>query len=151
MRRASEKQKPRAQNEIAAENQIKAIVSKNKIKIEFNDDKKILTLSTPGGNTIAISDEGKSILLKDQNGNKVELGESGIVLDSPKDISIKATGAITLDATGKLGLTSKQDLSAKGLNLNLTADVGLTAKGSATAEFSASGQTTVKGAMVMIN
>jgi Rhs element Vgr protein len=143
--------KLKAPYEIAAENQIKAIVSKNKIKIEFNDDKKILTLSTPGGNTIAISDEGKSILLKDQNGNKVELGESGIVLDSPKDISIKATGAITLDATGKLGLTSKQDLSAKGLNLNLTADVGLTAKGSATAEFSASGQTTVKGAMVMIN
>ena len=43
------------------------------------------------------------------------------------------------------------DVSAKGMNVNLEAQTGLTAKGNATAELSASGQTTVKGAMVMIN
>jgi hypothetical protein len=37
------------------------------------------------------------------------------------------------------------------LNVQATAQVGLTAKGTASAELSASGQTTVKGAMVMIN
>jgi hypothetical protein len=39
----------------------------------------------------------------------------------------------------------------EGLNITNTAKVGFTAKGSASAEISASGQTIVKGAMVMIN
>jgi hypothetical protein len=52
-------------------------------------------------------------------------------------------GAITLD--------SKADVKASGMNVQCEAKVGFTGKGNATAELSASGQTTVKGAMVMIN
>jgi len=37
------------------------------------------------------------------------------------------------------------------LNITQIANVAFTAKGTATAELSASGQTTVKGAMVLIN
>ena len=143
--------KNKAPKEIEAENKIKAIVTKSKISIEFDDDKKILTLTTPGKNTVTLSDDAKSIELKDQTGNKVTLGESGIALDSPKDIKIKATGGVSIEATGKIELKATQDLSAEGMNLNLKAQVGLAAKGTATAEFSASGQTTLKGAMVMIN
>ena len=106
---------------------------------------------TPGNNQIVISDEDKSIVLKDQNNNMIELGPNGIVLDSPKDIKITAKGKITIDAMGEVGITSKADVKLDGLNITNTAKVGFTAKGNATAEISASGQTTVKGAMVMIN
>ena len=57
------------------------------------------------------------------------------------------TGNITLDATGKLALNSKQDVAVEGLNITNTAKVGFTAKGNASAEISASGQTIVKGAI----
>ncbi|ALP53853.1 type VI secretion protein VgrG [Candidatus Tenderia electrophaga] len=137
--------------DLSADNFTKALVTKSELKVEFDDDKKVVTILTPAGNTIVISDDEKSILLQDQNSNKVELSESGIVLDSPKDISITAKGKISLDATGEIGVSSKADVSVKGMNVNNTADVGFTAKGSASAEISASGQTTVKGAMVMIN
>lgn len=143
--------KNKAPREIEAENKLKAIVTKSMLTIEFDDDKKVLTLSTPGGNSIVLSDDAKSILLKDQNGNKVELGSSGITLDSPKDVTIKATGAVSIEATGKISVKSQQDIVAEGLNVQLNAKMGMTAKGAATAELSASGQTTVKGAMVMIN
>jgi len=73
------------------------------------------------------------------------------VLDSPSDISITAKGKITIDAIGAIDLSSKADVSVKGMNVNHEASVGFVAKGNATAELSASGQTTVKGAMVMIN
>lgn len=136
---------------VTADNFIKAIVTKSQLKLEFDDEKKIITLITPANNQLVISDDGKSILLQDQNGNKLELNESGITLDSPKDISITAKGKISLDATGEIGITSKADVSVKGMNVNHNADVGFVAKGSASAELSASGQTTVKGAMVMIN
>ena len=42
-------------------------------------------------------------------------------------------------------------MKTAGLNVNCEAQVGFVAKGTATAEVSAAGQTTVKGAMVMIN
>ncbi len=137
--------------ELSADNFTKAIVTKSELKLEFDDEKKVITIVTPGGNKVVISDDEKSILLQDQNSNKVELGEAGIVLDSPKDISITAKGKISIDATGEIAVSSKADVSVDGLNINQTANVGFTAKGSASAELSASGQTTVKGAMVMIN
>jgi Rhs element Vgr protein len=145
----SSKQKP--PYEPTADNFFKAIVTRSKLKLEFDDDKKIITIVTPGKNTIVLSDDGKSILLQDQNNNKVELNTSGITLDSPKDIVINAKGKITIDAVGNVEVTSKADVKTTGLNINNNANVSFVAKGAASAELSASGQTTVKGAMVMIN
>ncbi len=136
---------------LAAENNTKAIVTRSKMKMEFEEKDKVITISTPGNNKIVISDKDKSILIQDQNSNKVELKPDGIVLDSPKDITITAKGKITLDAVQSIGITAKQDVKTAGLNISSEAQVGFTAKGNATAELSASGQTTVKGAMVMIN
>jgi len=136
---------------LAAENNTKAIVTRSKMKMEFEEKDKVITISTPGNNKIVISDKDKSILIQDQNNNKVELKPDGIVLDSPKDITITAKGKITLDAVQTIGITAKQDVKTAGLNISNEAQVGFTAKGNATAELSASGQTTVKGAMVMIN
>ena len=136
---------------LTAENNTKAIVTRSKTKIEFDDAKKIITITTPANNKIVLSDQDKSILVQDQNSNKIELGTGGITLDSPKDIKITAKGGITLDAVSAISITSKADVKTAGLNVNNEAQVGFVAKGTASAELSASGQTTVKGAMVMIN
>lgn len=132
-------------------NYIKSITTKSKLKITFDDEKKITKIETPGGNTFTLNDDSKSIEIVDQNSNTIKMTSGGIDLSSGKDINIKATGNITLDATGKLSLSAKQDLALAGMNVNTTAQVGFTAKGNATAEISASGQTTVKGGIVMIN
>lgn len=135
-----------------AENKIKAIVTKNDLKIEFNDTDKILTIKTPGGNEFVLSDKDKSVTLKDQNGNKMEMNNSGITLNSAKDIVLKATGKINLQATS--GISAKAsggDVGLEGLNVNAKAQVAFSAQGSAQAELKSTGQTSVKGAMVMIN
>ena len=126
-------------------------MTKSELKIEFDDDKKVITIITPAENKIVISDEDKSILITDQSDNKFELSDSGIVVDSPKDISFSAKGKISLDAMGEISISSKADLKAAGMNIEHNANVGLTSKGGASAELSAGGNTTVKGAMVMIN
>jgi Rhs element Vgr protein len=136
---------------LAAENNFKAIVTRSKLKLEFDEDKKVIALITPGNNKIVISDDDKSILLQDQNGNKIKLGGDGILLDSPKDIAIKAKGKVTVDALGNVEVSSKGDIKQQALNIDNAANVSFTAKGNASAELSASGQTTVKGALVMIN
>jgi hypothetical protein len=85
--------------------------------------------------TIEFDENDKSIVLVDEHKNTIRLGANGISLVSNKDISISAGGNIKID----------------GLNVAINAKSSLAAKGAATAELSASGQTTVKGAIVMIN
>ena len=134
-----------------AKNNTKAIVTREKMRIEFNEEKKVITVSTPGKNSLEISDDGKHIKLADQHKNEIVMDSNGIFLKSAKDITLKAKGGITLDATSKISGTAKSDVSLEGMNVKIQAKVGATVKGNATAELSASGQTTVKGAMVMIN
>ena len=123
----------------------------NAITVQYDDANRIIVLTLPGGSTVTIGDEGKSLVLQDASGNRVGLDPSGIRLDSPKDIVFSAKGSIRMEAVGNIALHSKQDLQAQGVNVNLSAQIGFAAKGNATSELSASGQTVVKGAMVMIN
>lgn len=48
-----------------------------------------------------------------------------------------------MDATMKLSGTAKQDVSIEGLNVKVQSKISASVKGNATAELSASGQTTV--------
>lgn len=137
--------------EYTAENHTKAFVTREKLRIEFDEEKKIITVSTPGNNKVELSDDTQSVTLSDANGNEVKMDKDGIALSSAKDIKLTAKGNIALDATMKLTGTAKQDAALEGMNVTVQGKVGATVKGNATAELSASGQTTVKGAMVMIN
>ena len=121
--------------EKADDNFVKAIVSKEGIRLEFDDDKKHVIVETPGGNRITVSDDEGGILFEDQNGNKVTLNSDGITLDSAKDLVLKAKG----------------DVKAEGTNINFNANAQLVAKGSGSAEISSSGNTVVKGSLVQIN
>jgi len=134
-----------------AKNQFKSIYTKSGINIRFDDENKILTIETPGKNVFLLDDKNKTISLKDMSGNSVVMSDSGIVMDSPKDIKISAKGNVNISATSNITLKANADVKVDGLNIVNNAQVGFTGKGSATAEISASGQTTVKGAMVMIN
>jgi uncharacterized protein involved in type VI secretion and phage assembly len=137
--------------ELSADNFTKAIVTRSKLTLEFDDDKKAITLVTPGGNKIVVSDEARSIELQDQNGNKVTLSSDGIALDSPRDIQISAKGKLTLSALGNIDVTGAAELRQQALNITNTASIGFSAKGAISAEISATGQTIIKGAIVMIN
>jgi Rhs element Vgr protein len=137
--------------DLKAENETKALVTKSKLKIEFDDEQKVITIETPAHNKIVISDQDKVIRLADQNDNTVELSPEGIELNSPKDIKIVSRAKVSITASNGIEVKSQADVNVKGLNIDHKADMAFTAKGSASAELSASGETTVKGAMVMIN
>lgn len=137
--------------EMAASDHLKSFTTRSGHRFEFDDQNQSVTLTTSAGNRVVLSDENKSIMLVDQNANKLTLDPYGISLESPRDVSITAKGAISLDAVGAITLNSKYDIKSQGLNVSCEAQLGFIGKGSASAELSSSGQTTVKGAMVMIN
>lgn len=131
-------------------NTYKAITTNSKMKIEFEDVKKIITIWTPNNNQIVISDDEQSITILDETQNKMVMDPKGITWHTPKDFKLTADGLIDIKATKTISIEATQDLSIKGLNVKSEASVAISMKG-ATAEVNGSGQTTIKGGMVMIN
>lgn len=107
--------------------------------------------ATLAQNRLVFSDEGGSVRLADPHGNQLVLSAAGLRLESSGDIHLDAKGRIGLQAAGGIELNSPADLNLAGLNVNCSAELGVAARGKASAELSAGGQTTVKGALVMIN
>lgn len=117
------------------DNHEKGFVTRSGMKFIFHDDEKSITFLTPNGNTIVLSEDSGSILIEDENGNKVEMTSGGIEMDSPGDVTIKASG----------------DVKIEGTNVEIAANAQFTAEGSAGAEVSSSATMVVKGAVVQIN
>ena len=125
------------------DNHEKGYVTRSEMKVLFDDEKKIITIETPAGNSIVISEEDKAITITDQNKNKAVMEPAGITMKSPKDINIEADGNINIKAT--------MNLAMEGLNVNGKAKTALKMEGSASAELNGGGTAIVKGGMVMIN
>lgn len=132
-------------------NTYKAIVTNSQLKIELNDNKKIITIQTPGSNKIVFSDEAQSIEITDQNSNSIKMSSSGIALTSNTDITITATGKITVSATADMSLTASADvtLSSDGTMSVSAASLDISSEG--LANLSADGVMTIAGDMIMIN
>ena len=134
-----------------AHNDTKALVTRCGHRIEFDEKDKVLTVTTSAKNRVVLSDQDRSVRLDDQNDNSVELHSGGITIETQKDLRITAKGTVSIQAVGAVSIGSQADVTCSGLNVLCEAQVGFSGKGSATAELSAAGQTTVKGAIVMIN
>lgn len=133
-------------------NATKAIVTKGLLKLVFDDVKKSVMVQTPGGHSVLISDETKSITIKDITGNQMVMDEKGVALSSPGDVTIKATGSIKLTGESGVSISSPANVDISGQNTTVKADMALSAQGQAQAELkSAAGEVTIQGLMVMIN
>ncbi|MDO4726370.1 MAG: type VI secretion system tip protein VgrG [Porphyromonadaceae bacterium] len=124
-----------AKQPLSDNNNVKGLYLKSGIKMEFNEEDKIITIETPGNNKLIMNDKDSIFEITDANGNKIVMDNQGI--------NIKSAGKITLEAY--------TDLSIKGVNMTAEASASLKASGSASAEISSSGVLAVKGSLVQIN
>lgn len=129
----------------------KAIVTKSKLQIVFDDVKKVTQILTPAKNSIVLSDDDTSITITDQNNNSIKLSSDGILIKSASSIEIKASQDITMEAGGNIKITSTGDTTISGNNVSANAKMKATVSGMSAAQLTATGQVTVKGAVVMIN
>ncbi|HAP62036.1 MAG TPA: Rhs element Vgr protein, partial [Cytophagales bacterium] len=113
-------------------NNLKEIVTREKMKLSFDEKDKIITITTPGKNVITISDKDKGIVLKDQNSNKIEMSPSGIEINSPKKVTIKGTQGVDIQGL-KIDMKGDQAIAGKAPQVQMTADMQLQLKSSAQA------------------
>jgi phage gp45-like len=96
----------------------------------------VLTLETPAGNTLTLSEADKTVRIADQNGNKIELTESGITIEAAKALELKAGTELKLESGTAFAIKGGTELKLEG---------------SAGAELSSSAITKVKGSLVQLN
>lgn len=123
-------------------NHEKGFTTRSKMHIQFNDDKKSITIDTPAGNSIIIDESASSIKIKDQNSNTITMETTGIKIDSPMNIDITAGVNLTLKAGASLLIG--------GSSVGVKADGNVSLEG-AMAKIAGQGITEVSGGLVKIN
>lgn len=118
------------------DNNQKVYKSRAGMRLFFDDDQKVLAIDTPAGNSLKLSEADKSIVLADQNGNKITLDADGVHIESAKALEMKGGTEVKLE--------SGTSFSAKG-------GTDLKLEGSTQAEISSSATTKVSGSIVQIN
>ena len=116
-------------------NHKKGFVTRSKMKMIFDDEKKSYTLETPAGKKIIVDEDAGEIKIMDENQNQLVMDSNGI----------------TIQSNGKIEIKAQKDLKMEGLNVEMKAQAKFAAEASAAAEVKASGALTLKGATVMIN
>lgn len=149
---SSSKLKPYEGLDPSEKNPKKAIVSKSKLYMEFDDENIKLTTSTPNKNTFTLSDKDHQITIEDENKNSIVMSKDGIVIKSAKDISIQADGNLLLKGTQGVKVQAPTgDVEITGINIKETADSQYSAEGSEMAKINSGMELTLKSAMIMIN
>ena len=80
------------------DNHEKVYQSRAKMKLYFNDDKKVIQIETPAGNKITLSEDDKSIKIVDQTGNKIEMTADSIKMEAVKALELKAGTDLKLES-----------------------------------------------------
>jgi len=117
------------------DNHEKGFITRSEMKLLFDDDKKSITIETPGGKKLILDEDAANITIEDENNNKLIMDSAGITAESGSDFIIKASG----------------DIKLEGTNIELKANANFKAEGSAGAEVSTSAVAVLKGSLVQIN
>lgn len=131
-------------------NGLKAIMSKTQLKITFNEEQKEITVATPGGNQMILSDEDKNIQLSDQNGNSIKMSVKGIDIISAGSINMKAEQAISVDSSA-INCRGNDSINLKAMKISCDAAMAFQANAGASVRVRSSGNLSIDGAMVLIN
>lgn len=118
------------------DNHEKVYQSRSKMKLYFNDDKKLMSFETPAGNKITLSEDDKAIKIEDQNGNKIEMTDAGIKIEAAKALELKAGTEIKLES---------------GTSFNIKGGTELKMEGSTGVELTSSALTKIKGSIINLN
>lgn len=114
-------------------NNHKGYISRENLKLLFDDDQKTISILTPSA-SIELNEDTQKITIKN-DGNSIEMSDAGIKIETQKDFKIKAAG----------------DIEFEGKNVKLKANTQFSAEGMSGVKVSSSATTEIKGSLIKIN
>lgn len=83
-------------DELTEDNFKKGIFTKDGLEIQFDDEKKTITIQTVENQTIIMNGQDKKITISDANDNMITMSDKGIQFKSGSDILIEASGKVEI-------------------------------------------------------
>jgi Rhs element Vgr protein len=131
-------------------NHEKGYVSREQLKMIFNDKEKSFKLETPGGNKITLSDQDGLIKIEDQNGNTITMEAAGVTIESAAALKLKAGADLTIEAVN-VTISPSASFSVSAGGAEIKAGSGSASVKAPTVKVEGSGITEIKGGLVKIN
>lgn len=91
----------------------KGFISRTGLKMLFNEEAESIYLGTPAGKVIQLNEKEKSIVVRDEHQNQLEMTESGISIKTKGKLSMEADGDIEINGK-EVQLNAKTELKAEG-------------------------------------
>ena len=132
-------------------NDVKVLVTRSKMEMNFNDKDIILKVSTPGGRIVTLDDKAGSVTIEDPNKNKLVMTKESVDLISTAKLNIKSTADMSIDCGANLTVTAKANYDLSALNIAGAAKAKLALQANAQASFKSSAMLEINGALVKIN
>lgn len=134
-----------------SENKTKAFVTREQLKIIFEEDKKNIIIETPAENRITLSEEKKKIIIEDENKNLIELSPDGILIKTDKDLTIDVGGKISIKGGKDISInTNRGSIKQTAREITAKAQGNLKLSG-INSEVKGTGQLNLNGGIVRIN
>lgn len=118
------------------DNHEKGYVSREEMKMTFDDENIDMTFSTPAGNTIKLTEQDSGIVIEDQNGSVVKLVDGDITIESAGNLTLKASQDIKVEAGGSVEISANGEAKLSG---------------SSGCSVDSAGITEIKGSLVKLN
>lgn len=136
-------------DKLEASNKTKAICTKSKLEVNFDDTDKIIVIKTPGNKSITMSDKDDSIEIV-SGSDKITIKGGKIDIKCGGDLSIDAAN-INLKASSDINLKASSGVKIEGANTKIKGSMETSIEGGSQTTLKSSGITTVKGSLVKIN
>jgi len=83
---------------VTSSNDEKGYVSREKLKMIFNDKEKALKIETPAGKKVTISEQDGVIKIEDENSNKITMDSNGITIEAGTTLTLKGGSSVKIEA-----------------------------------------------------
>jgi Rhs element Vgr protein len=129
---------------------VKAIVTRSKMHVKFDDDSPLLEISTPGGRIVRLDDKEGTITVTD-GANKMVMDSSKVEISSAGDLNLSAANNVTIKSGLDMTVTGGTKFALSSPQIQQSASGTLSISSSGIGELKASGPLTISGAIVKIN
>lgn len=132
-------------------NDIKALVTRSKMEVNFNDKDVILKVSTPGGRYVELDDKAGTVTVTDPNANKLVMKSDTVELISAANMTIKSATNMTIDCGANLTIKAAAKCDVSAVQIDATASGQLALASNGMGSLKAAAILEVNGALVKIN
>ena len=133
------------------ENDKKAVVTRSKMEITFDDKDVVLEIRTPGKRIVRLDDKDKKVRISDPFGNSIEMTEAQVEIVSGKAMRLKSGTDLSIDCGASMSVKAAVGYALKAPKIEATADAQLAIASNGVGELKAAGPLTISGALVKIN